>query len=342
MKLNIYSRNEKFNKVLFFLVILFIGNIIHAQDFSFYKPIIKKNNRKAFLRLQSISFLKNNEYFNDFTSGFTGIGFTVKPTIEYYLNTDTKISVGYFFLKYSGLNKFSQNIPIFSVQHKLNQNLEMIFGNIFGTLHHELEEPLFRIDRYYQNNVEYGLQFILKTKGITNDFWVNWEKFIQKNDPFQEEFVAGNNANIILLNKKSWSLSLPFQLLFNHRGGQIDTSHKAVSTLMNGLGGFSLKYTINRRSICFKQLIMTYNGLNIPGQGEPNSQIFEKGYGYYSKIEYKQNSFQAMLGYWSANKFIAPRGEYLFQSISGKRRGAKIYLSVKKIYSKFKILFRYK
>ena len=46
-------------------------------------------------------------------------------------------------------------------------NLTLRFGNIFGSLSHRISEPVFRFDRYFENNIEYGLQFLYNNSTFT-------------------------------------------------------------------------------------------------------------------------------------------------------------------------------
>lgn len=301
---------------LSFCIVLLFFSSIDAQTFSTKETVSDSFNREIHLSLESTSFFKNNEYFNDFTKGSTGIGFFIKPSIDYYLTPRTKLNAGVFLLKYSGMDNFAQAIPIFSVQHKLAKNLDLVFGSIYGTLNHKLEEPLFRFDEYYQNNVEYGLQFLYNTSIIESDLWLSWEKFIFKNSPFQEEFVIGNSTRIKVYQSNMLSLSIPFQTLIFHKGGQIDSSIDPIATIINGAAGLNLKYSLDKISrISLEPLFFLYQGWNLPESGI-NSQHFNSGKAIYLKLNYTNKHFSSMLGYWSSDKFIAPRGEYLFQSVS--------------------------
>ncbi|MEA1986719.1 MAG: hypothetical protein U9N76_04440, partial [Candidatus Marinimicrobia bacterium] len=169
------------NKIIIILLLLFSINIIFADILETNKSLCDTCEKKIYLNFESTSFIKNNEYFHHFTKGYTGIGFFIKPTIEYYLTKNTKANLGIYLLKYSGVDNFTQSIPIFTIQHKLTKNTDLIFGNIYGTLNHKLEEPLFRFDTYYQNNIEYGLQLLHNSKYLQSDIWMNWDKFIFNN-----------------------------------------------------------------------------------------------------------------------------------------------------------------
>lgn len=302
--------------VISILFVLLNTSIASTQSFNTIEFLCDTCEKDISIRFESTSFLKNNEYSNDFTEGFTGIGFFFKPTVEYYLTKNTKVNAGVYLLKYSGINNFTQAIPVFSVQHKITRNIELVFGSIYGTLNHRLEEPIFRFDRYYQNNVEYGMQFLWNSSSIESDLWLTWEKFIFRNDPFQEEFVVGNTTNIKLYPSDKFDIFIPLQILISHKGGQIDSSPYPAASIVNGLSGLKFNYKINKTNILgFEPLIFWYQGWGLPDTGN-NSQIFQNGKGSYLKINYNNEYLSSMLGYWSGNKFIAPKGEYLFQSVS--------------------------
>lgn len=297
-------------------IILLNTNIAFTQIFTTKEFLCDTCEKEISIRFESTSFLKNNEYFNDFAEGSTGIGFFLKPTVEYYLTNNTKANAGVYFLKYSGIDNFTQVIPIFSVQHKFTKNIELVFGSIYGTLNHQLEEPIFRFDWYYQDNVEYGLQLFWNSSLIKSELWLNWEKFIFKNDPFQDEFVVGNNTNIKVYPSGKFDIYVPLQMLISHKGGQIDSSPDPAVSIFNGLSGIRFDYKINKTNILgFESLIFWYQGWGLPDTGS-NSQIFNNGHGLYFKIKYDNDFLSSRLGYWSAKKFIAPKGEYLFQSVS--------------------------
>lgn len=301
-------------KILIIIVLLFVRGV-YSQDLAKKKLLCSDCEKELSIKIEGTSFLKNNEYFNNFTKGFTGIGFFFKPTVEYYLTSSTKMNVGAYLLKYSGVKKFTEAIPIFSVHQKLSENLDLIFGSLYGTLNHRIEEPLFKFDRYYQNNVEYGLQFWYHSSFVESDLWVNWEKFIFKDSPFQEEFTVGNTSMFNLQKNNKFETQIPFQILITHKGGQIDASSNETFSIANGLFGLKFSYKTNQNKLTFEPLFFWYKGLGLPDSGV-NSQKAKLGNAWYFKLKYKRKHFNSLIGYWQSNNFIAPKGEHLFLSTS--------------------------
>ena len=288
---------------------------MQGQSFKTLELLRDSTDQALNLRFESVSFVKNNEFNSDFTAGFTGIGFSLKPSLEYWASRSTRINTGVFLLKYSGQDKFFRTIPIFTVQQKLGQNLDLVLGSIYGNLNHELDEPLYRIDHFYQDNVEYGLQLLYQKPKIKTDLWLAWNEFILNGDSFQEQFTAGVNLNLALWEKNKLTLSLPFQFMFFHYGGEIDTSPDPVLSIINSKIGLLLNYVIkDKTSFCFDPALYVYNGFNPPVSGV-HAQAFDKGLALYLKAHLQHKNLKLSFAYWKANQFIAPRGEYLLLSV---------------------------
>ncbi len=338
------------------LLLLFsIAGKTQAQSpaFQTYVPLYDSCSKTLNFRFESSSFFKNNEYFDNFAYGYTGLGFYVKPTLEYYFSPKIKVSAGVYLLKYSGRDNFTQVIPILSVQYKIAKSLELVMGNIYGTANHQLAEPLFRYDRYFQNHIEYGFQFLLNSATIHSDLWLSWEHYIMVGDTAQEHLVAGSSSVFkVMRNRRGFSLSIPLQFLVAHKGGQLaPPPHKPMSTILNALTGAKLTYQFNNESsIDFEPQLLLYEGLHLPYPGELNAQPFKNGWGSYTTLTYHHNWLHVMIGYWYAKRFIAPHGEALFQSVSeispnfsqSKREllTSKIWLN-KTIYRSIKIEARF-
>jgi hypothetical protein len=316
---------------LFFILIFCVKTLTFAQDnsiFLTYNEISDTNQYKLNFGIESTSFVKNNEYF-DHLKGWTGIGFFIKPQFVYQPTRTTEIQAGYFLEKYSGIDKFSSAIPLFRVRQKLGSKWEMILGHLYGNLEHNLSEPIYRFDRYYTDNPEYGMQFLFKNRFVSNDFWANWEKFIFPYDTFREEFVIGNSFNASIKFSKEFSLNIPFQFTWTHAGGQI-YEHKPlrenIMSLYNFITGLSVRFSpntdqkqFNTKRLKFNHITFEYNyfkyiaGAN-PPPGDEFNQPYNDGQGSYFKVNADLGVVKTMLGYWRSNHFIAPRGEEIFLS----------------------------
>lgn len=304
------------------LTLLFVGLLgfqasAQLSVFNTYSPLHPKEYHNLSLHFETSFFLQNNEYFNPFVEGATGIGVYAKPTLEYYFLPNLKVNAGVFALKYAGRNGFSQVTPIIRIQYEPIPQLDIVLGNIYGSMNHQLAEPIFRYDHFYTDPVEYGLQFLWHNQKVKSDLWLHWVHYIMPGDTANERLTVGNNTTVQLIQKKNWSLELPFQWLIIHTGGQLAPPPRYTTTLMNGMTGLTFKLqTGTNSSLWFQQQYLLYYGANLTAQGDPLSQPYKNGFGTYSKVRFKYKNFSFMTGYWYANRFIAPKGSYLFQSVS--------------------------
>jgi hypothetical protein len=304
------------------ILLIFIQFTSSAQSLLTKEYLCDTCEYKLNFRFESTAFMKNNEYTSQYAIGKTGIGFQVKPTLEYYFNKNTKLNIGIYALKYSGLDVFSQAIPIFSVHHEIAKGHEFIFGNIYGNLNHELAEPLFRFDRYYTNNIEYGFQYLHNSKYIESDLWLNWEKFIFSGDPFQEEFTVGNHSKIKFIDKSKFKIYGDFQATLSHKGGEIDTYDGPSIYLFSGAYGLNIDFESKNFKYGASHKTFWYRGARLPEEGK-NYQHFNHGNGTYITSYVTHKFFKAEAGYWQGEKFIASRGEYLFMNVSEQKEDLK-------------------
>lgn len=299
--------------ITFFL--LLFGGTASGQIFNTISYLCDTCSNELSLSFESTSFQKNNEFESEFAQGLTGIGIQVQPSLEYYFNENTKGKLGVYALKFSGRDELSKVIPVFSIQHKICDGLELVFGNIYGNLNHELDEPLYRFDRYYRNNVEYGFQALHKSKYATVDLWVNWEQFIFEGDPFQEEFMVGNHTKFNILNWKGLSLQGDAQVLISHKGGEIDTYDGASIYIFNGGYGVNARYQFKNLSVGITPRLYWYRGVRIPDVGN-NSFKYKHGSAFYLRGDVEHKYFRFEAGIWKSEKFVSARGEALFMNIS--------------------------
>ena len=304
-------------KFLFVVLIVFIVSMQYglAQPYIGSKQLLDSNENNLFLRFEATSFLKDNEYNNHFTKGGMNIGFFVKPTLEYYITPRTRLNLGVHVLKYSGREEFTQVIPIFTVQQRLVKGLDLVMGSFYGTNSHNLEEPIFNMDNYYKNNIEYGGQLLYHSKYFDGDAWLNWETHIMKDDPFQEQFQMGISTNLKFQFNK-FKIQIPLQLFTIHKGGQIDSNPAPARSYFNGVSGLRFIYAFNKNNaISFEPLVLRYKALRMPDTGQ-YAYPYREGEAYYLKLKYSNKYIRLMVGYWHARAFVAPKGEFLFQSVS--------------------------
>lgn len=308
-------------KSIYIALVIVLGGYFKSlsqTDISFFNQSYQINSEdtgKIFLRLDNTSFFKNNEYFGQITDGYTALGFHVTPQIEYTLHPKLKIAGGVHLLKYSGRDEFTKAIPLLSIQYKPHKYLNMILGNIYGTTNHSVIEPMFEFERYLNNYIENGIQFLWDSKSIHADLWLDWEQYILQGDPFQEKFNVGLSSQIKLYKfSENFEIGFDFQNIVRHEGGQVNKKNKPLYTVFNNATGFSIDYYLNWKfieKIKFTPYVVNYQDLS-----PTNEQMYIDGTAYYPTLELSSNNFQLFLGYWYSEQYITPLGNPLFESIS--------------------------
>ena len=107
------------NSILSVFAIVFIQLIGHAQTehsfFNNYNDFTAADSNKLFLRIENFNFIKNNEYKGTFADGATLLGYLLSPKLAYYPSNNIRIKAGIRMQKYSGITKYSEAEPLFTV-----------------------------------------------------------------------------------------------------------------------------------------------------------------------------------------------------------------------------------
>ncbi len=302
------------------LVLITVSICLSAQNdnsaFCIPHNINPKDSNSLHFTIENGNYFKNMYYTdNAFEAGYKEIGYFLQPELVYYPNERSKFSAGIYLLKYSGLSGYTQATPVLSFQYHIWDGLDMVLGTLYGTTNHNLIEPIFQFDRYMNEHVENGLQFLLDKPHIHSDLWLNWEQFIFQLSPIQEQFTVGSSNNFILTNPDSrFQLKIPVQFLFAHKGGMDTRQSAPVQTLFNLVYGVDAMYNI--KGALFKRIGLRAYVAHYADLSTQKEQPFVNGYGLYPNFIMEGKHWDVMLGYWNAYKFIAPRGDYLFQSVS--------------------------
>ncbi|MBU8892218.1 MAG: hypothetical protein KOO66_05530 [Bacteroidales bacterium] len=307
-------------KVYFiFLLIVLSGHCFSQSGYSYYTHDYKINpsdSGKLFFEIDNINFIKNNEYFGPVAEGYTLLGFNLSPKIQYFPNSRIKLMAGANLLSYYGRENEINASLLLSFQYKINSNFDFVLGNIYGTNNHRLIEPVFDFERFLNNNIENGIQFLWNSERIFADLWLDWEQQILQGDPFQEIFNVGLSSEFVILKKENqFKLSVPFQNIVRHEGGQINANNEVpLTTLFNNATGLSFQKSIQRKflhKIIISSYVVSYQDMS------PNKQqMYIDGTGFYPTVELVNNSFDFLLGYWYGNQFVAPLGNPVYETYS--------------------------
>lgn len=306
---------------VFILLIFVLSNQFSslAQEansaFMHYQKFEKTDSTKLFLRFENFNFVKNNEYSGDFSDGATWIGYLATPKLVYYPTSKIRIEAGIHLQKYSGREAFTNTEAAFSVNYMASDKSQLILGNLNQDKNHLLSEPMFEPERFFTDDAESGIQWLYQSKRIHLDTWINWEQFILEGDPFQEKFTFGISSKYQLNNPSSQNnLSIPLQVIFTHRGGEIDSSDDGVQTIGNFSSGLSFTRTVENSRI--KSWNIRTLAYYFSDNSSEKEYIFDKGHAFYPQISASTKHSKFTLGYWNAYHFASSKGSELFQSVS--------------------------
>jgi len=300
------------------IVILFCSQVM-AQDFqkfaSLYKDQQEVKAGELNLRFESLGFFQNNEYLGNFVDGYTLPGALIRPKLTYAPTDKLYIELCGQMVKYSGKDKVQNLVTWFSARYQFTDRFSVITGNLDQNYQHGLLDQLWEPERMYTDHPESGLQFMYEDNKLKGQTWINWEQFIQQNDPYQEHFTAGMAIDYSLLQNAVLSVNLPAQILFYHKGGEIDSSDLRVQTHSNVSAGIEMALNTGAKKIKTIHLNGYWLGYKAITE-DSNTYPFKDGHAFLVETNFENQHSLLSFSYWDAFQFIAPKGQYLFQSVS--------------------------
>ncbi len=320
--------------VCFFVIIR-----LQAFTFPYHHPLLNNNYAKdsnaLYLNFYNANFLWNNEFFNDLVKGYTLIGYFITPEFQYHITPSIKIQGGVHLLKYTGADDFSTIAPTYAAIFT-KDDYTLIMGKLWGTINHRVPEPILFSERFFTNNLENGVQFMVEKERFFFDTWLDWQSFIFPQDNKQEQLAAGISTHPWLVKNERWEISTPGSFIVGHRGGQIDTLDIPMRTLINYSLGRKVLYHLPYKFLD-KVSIETHLAGFYDNSPTKNS-LYPKGSGLLSQVTFglQDNYFQ--IGYWQSNQFLSLMGHPLYQSFSelgqGFHQKSREVLSMHLFYSK--------
>jgi hypothetical protein len=266
------------------------------------------------------NFVKNNEYFGHYTEGYTLMGYYLQPTLEYYASNNLWFKAGIHLQKYSGVNGYSDVLPIYAVHYKFSKQGEMVIGKLNDNGNHQLIEPIYNPENQFIEPVQNGIQFLVSGQKICFDTWVDWKQFIFWGDTKPEKFSAGfSGIYTVVKSNSGFSMQAPVQMVATHVGGQISDYPEKMQSLVNIAPGLELEYNFKEGNI--KKAELTSHFVFYKDLTKKSGLNFFSGQGIYTNASISSKYFNLMVGYWNADNFVAPMGSSLFQSISDHEAG---------------------
>lgn len=285
------------------------------------------------LGIKSISFIKNNEYFNPISSskfvlpstwplftdkskwieGYTLIGYFFQPELIYSPSQKITLRAGTHLLKYSGSERLSVK-PVFSATLNISEKSSITLGSLSGADSHRQPDPQFNSERLYTAYLEDGLQFRSINNHIFNDTWLSWENYIFRGENERENFTFGESFKYSSgLIKGILSFEIPVQLQFRHFGGQISNYPGHVETFVNIATGLRINISPEEgKSGKFGLEYLQFGNSVIP---ERKYTILTGGNASWFRFHYNYKWLYVGSYYWRGHDFYSPNGNPVYASI---------------------------
>lgn len=211
-------------------------------------------------QLDALFFMADNEFDGRLQRGFTLPGVQLTPLLAYRPHPLVRLEGGLHAHFYHGARKYPSyafhDLPLWRGSdyqpgaHLLPHlradvqlgSLALTLGTLHGRTQHDLVLPLYNPQSLLSTDPEQGVQLRLHRPRYRLDAWIDWQSFIFDGSDHQEVFVAGLSQRVQLLRPQAhgWQLSLPLQVLAQHRGGEQDRPDRGVQTLLNAALGLDL------------------------------------------------------------------------------------------------------
>lgn len=286
-----------------------------------------------YLEVDNITFFKNDELSGNFLKGYTLPGFWIQPKAVYYPLKNLKLELGIHALRFWGAEKYPtfaysdianwkgdqytrgfHLLPWVRAHLQVNEHFSFILGSIYGAGNHRLIEPLYNPEMNLMADPENGFQLLYNSQAVDFDVWLNWDSFIYKNSHHQESFTVGISSRF-KYNSPDAKVHFytPFQLLGQHRGGEIDDSENDLQMLYNAATGIAAVW--NADCGAFKRL---EGGINAAAFYMQKGDVvpFKKGYGLYAYSHADIGSFRVKASYWMCKNFMSVLGSPMYGSVS--------------------------
>lgn len=271
------------------------------------------SHKQLLLHINTLSFVKNTEYFNPLTQGHTLLGQHIHPYLSFYPTAHLRVDLGVFTRRdWADTRFFSKAEPTFTIKYQ-SQGLALLLGNIEGGVHHQLIAPLYDGERMLLRAPEPGLQLRYNQARTFLDSWLDWLTLLRKQDGTPEELAAGISFDQILMQCQRVTLRLPIQVVLYHLGGQgIPT--KDYSLFFGAIGGkIGVQMSEHRllRSAYFEHYYVASQYIKAV------ARPFRSGKAFYSAL-FLQTAWVAITGsYWHGHGFSSENlGTPLYQSIA--------------------------
>ncbi len=270
------------------------------------------------------NFFYDKEYYNFIADAYTLAGHIVRPELSFAVHPGWKLSIGIEAQKFWGINTKVHTSPVFYLMFQ-NRNHGLRFGSLDRNRSHKIVAPLFNPEfEYLPERREWGLQYLFQTENIEAEAWMDWHTFIRKNDSIREIINGGLRLNKKWFVTPEIEFKTPVQWVFHHRGGQINLKgpylegKNAMFTVYSGMAGGALTVKMFARShFGFFSYYLFHHIQTVSGGSAEEIKFFD-GKALWTGVGWYGNHWKTEVSYWHAEKFNAPLGADIFQTVSRK------------------------
>ena len=306
----------KFRDILICIAGTLLCNSLSAQwdESFFYLENEQYDQGTAFVSIDNMNHFANLEYYNPLAYSYTLAGYHIEPEINYYILDELSVSAGIYLMNLLGREKPWIIRPVYTLKYQPFDELELRFGNLKSGMEHRLVEQIYSYKQAYEQFNEEGIQARFINDNLFFDVWLDWRYLSLPNDNQPERIFGGYSIEYEHEINKTHHLSGFTQMTAWHNGGQNLSVERKLQTLLNFTGGVSYQYTLqNDVNLGAKSYFVHFE--NVVSQ---DILPFRRGYGTALELQSGWKFIEAKAGYWYANRFFAPLGNYLFSGISEK------------------------
>ena len=263
---------------------------------------------------RNTSFFSNNEYNSNYDKGYTIAGTWIKGGLHYKPSAQIEMEGGFYYRHFFGEPKTESYHPFYyRIKYLPNRTISLIFGDIYTISNHNLHEILYDGENNFLNPIEEGFLISYSGSKLLIETWVDWQKFIRINSPFQEQFVAGMSIKQTLITTKKSNIYLSFNGIAKHKGGEIDASPLSVSSVFNS--HVMLTHSFRNAGSSIRNEFSTGYASAIKDSKLPDFPL-KNGHGLIVENRFGYKNFSATTSYWHSSNFYSPSGNTIYSNFT--------------------------
>jgi len=264
------------------------------------------------------NFFYNREYYNLIADSYTLAGHKLRfegglrPAPHWHVRGGAEVYA------YWGQNVPWRVKPLWYVAYR-KDSAEFRMGYLDREGRHGIMAPLMQRDRVYLPEYgEWGMQYRRTEKRWDGEAWVAWQRFIFPGDTVREIINGGIRGDVRIWRRGPWRGILRGQWLVYHRGGQVNLKGRYLEGLNNmltvfyGAGGLRVMYAAGGAEWEW----FGYGLYHWVNTADAEDLIFGDGRALWTGIAWRYKGWTAGGSFWHANRFNAPTGEDIFQTVS--------------------------